>query len=524
MAKRVKVPLLMADGVQVRKLEELREYFDIEKIIGYFLDGRLQTWLEDRYYEDEAEAVAALEKGDAELGKKLSEIFGVEYSDTNAPDTEKIAQKNERLAKLKQLTDDDEIIKNIDSVAFNQEELADLYDNGVKKIYLGEGDFKIPKSKRDLTYIEFAGAKVEGLEEADVPLEPENNLKLELRKRYVFDPKIEKTKTNSDGEIYNRVIHSLFRVGTDEMITDELEDVDSFIISSDNRIVYSVKIDESESNIFVRVNDGSPKHIARCIYPKLRRLNFIYAGDKYIIYEVISTLDSSCYCVYASEYENDKVKVLIGNPNGGSSLKCVYVYDEKLLAIREDLSFLYEISIADVEGTKDNVLQRDVIFAKYCDSNVYTAARKDYGVKFYKINTENGSIEYIADCKSKTISQMEICDNKIVYCCGELAVSGDRPYKLYILDTETHKTILADDDLPSPNAHVEITIKDNVVYYATGNPFGESGYKVKRRINLDGTGKEDLGINDTAAGNKKPLFGQQFESIISEWVKRGTEE
>jgi hypothetical protein len=214
MAKKVKLPLIMADGVQVRTLEALKESFDVERIVGYFLEGKLQTWLEDRYYEDEAEAVVALSKDNAQLGKKLSEIFGVEYTETEAVDVEEIAWRNDRLAKLKQLTDDDEIIKNIDSVAFNQEELADLYEEGVENIYLGEGDFTIPKSKQDLEYIEFAGARVRGRKAEQTADSGKDTftgkLELELRERYVFDPKIEKTKTNDGGEIYNRVIHSLF--------------------------------------------------------------------------------------------------------------------------------------------------------------------------------------------------------------------------------------------------------------------------------------------------------------------------
>ena len=60
MAK-IKFPLEMANGVQARTLNDLKENFDIEKVTGYFLDGKLQTWLEDRYYEDEAEAISFLE-------------------------------------------------------------------------------------------------------------------------------------------------------------------------------------------------------------------------------------------------------------------------------------------------------------------------------------------------------------------------------------------------------------------------------------------------------------------------------
>ena len=64
MAKKIKFTLEMKDGVQVRTLEDLQENFDIEKVVGYFSDGKLQTWLDERYYEDEAEAISKLSKDD----------------------------------------------------------------------------------------------------------------------------------------------------------------------------------------------------------------------------------------------------------------------------------------------------------------------------------------------------------------------------------------------------------------------------------------------------------------------------
>ena len=161
MAK-IKFPLEMANGEQVRTLGDLKDNFDIEKVVGYFLDGKLKTWLEDRYYEDESEAIDLLDKYDADLAKKLCNIFGVYFEETKTVDAEVIAERNARLEKLKQFTDDEEIIKNVDLVAFNQEELGDLYDKGADKIYLCEGEFNIPKSKQDLEYVEIGGAVVKG--------------------------------------------------------------------------------------------------------------------------------------------------------------------------------------------------------------------------------------------------------------------------------------------------------------------------------------------------------------------------
>ncbi len=163
MAK-VKIPLIMKNGEKAKDMESLREHFDVETVVGYFLDGKLSKWLDDRYYEEEAEAVAQLDRDDPQLASKLCSIFGVEYTGGDAIDTEEIMQRKERLAHLRQLTDDEEILRKIDSVAFNQEELAELYDRGVETIYLCEGKFKIPKSKKDLTYHMVAGAEVSGLE------------------------------------------------------------------------------------------------------------------------------------------------------------------------------------------------------------------------------------------------------------------------------------------------------------------------------------------------------------------------
>lgn len=58
MAKIVKIPLVMKNGVKVTDIGALKENFDLDLVIGYFFDGKLGKWLIDRYYEDEAEALA----------------------------------------------------------------------------------------------------------------------------------------------------------------------------------------------------------------------------------------------------------------------------------------------------------------------------------------------------------------------------------------------------------------------------------------------------------------------------------
>ena len=154
--KKIKLPLEMAGGVQVRTLDELKENWDLEKVLNYYLNGKLQTWLADRYYTELADEVAALSDIDdnTELQRNLCSIFGIEIKE-DLVDVEAVAKRNRKLEILRQYTADDEILKNIDKVAFNQEELADLLDEDENVIYLCDNKFSIPLLVKNKTYIGF---------------------------------------------------------------------------------------------------------------------------------------------------------------------------------------------------------------------------------------------------------------------------------------------------------------------------------------------------------------------------------
>ena len=61
MAKKIKFPLVLRNGQRVYTMEELREYFHLEKIYEYFCNGKLTEWLENRYYEEEAKQIRELD-------------------------------------------------------------------------------------------------------------------------------------------------------------------------------------------------------------------------------------------------------------------------------------------------------------------------------------------------------------------------------------------------------------------------------------------------------------------------------
>ena len=144
--------LIMEDGAEVRNIDDLKAHFDIGSVVRDFSSGKLLTWLEDRYYDDEADAIKSISPDDYSLEYKLCKIFKVE---TPEEIERRIERLNciERLNRLKTFTDDENILANVDKVAFDQEDLADLLDAGAEEIYLCANRFVIPLRMKNKVYI-----------------------------------------------------------------------------------------------------------------------------------------------------------------------------------------------------------------------------------------------------------------------------------------------------------------------------------------------------------------------------------
>lgn len=154
MARKIRFPLKMKNGAEVRTLDELKENFDLESVLGYFMDGKLATWLADRYYDDKAEAVSALSKYLPDLNEKLCDILEVEYKGSDeVADLEYIQCRNEKLHILSAYTDNKDILNNIDIVAMSQDELFDILDEQPEKIYLYGEKFSIPFGAKNVCYV-----------------------------------------------------------------------------------------------------------------------------------------------------------------------------------------------------------------------------------------------------------------------------------------------------------------------------------------------------------------------------------
>lgn len=153
MAKKIRFPLQMDGGVEVRDIEALRENFSLQKVMGYLANGKLITWLRDRYANDLADAIEAIDRNDEFLSKRICEILGIDFDEEVEENLQKADERNKKLARLKKVSLEKEFIDNIDNVAFEQNDLYDLLDDGANKIYLCGDRFSIPLAQKGVSYI-----------------------------------------------------------------------------------------------------------------------------------------------------------------------------------------------------------------------------------------------------------------------------------------------------------------------------------------------------------------------------------
>ena len=149
-----KFALYLKDGHEVRNnIEEIAEYFDYGKMVEYFHDGSLLQWLEDRRYEKEAIALSTLKANTSEFKENLCYIFKVDsktIADNTAIEDMDLIKKRDL---VKQYTNDENILGNIDKVAIDNNELLDLINTGIKEIYLCGNTFTIPDTAENVRLV-----------------------------------------------------------------------------------------------------------------------------------------------------------------------------------------------------------------------------------------------------------------------------------------------------------------------------------------------------------------------------------
>ena len=117
---------LMIHETEICSLADLREHFDLIQVTAAFLNGDLEAWLKDCYYDREAQAVGALEHTlSPAVEGELCRVLGVASPEQSPEQREKWERK---LAAIRQVTQDPAVLAHAAETATNQRELAELLD------------------------------------------------------------------------------------------------------------------------------------------------------------------------------------------------------------------------------------------------------------------------------------------------------------------------------------------------------------------------------------------------------------
>ncbi|ORT99795.1 hypothetical protein D081_1679 [Anaerovibrio sp. JC8] len=282
MAKKIKFALEMANGVQVRTIEELRDNFDQGKAMEYFVNGKLVEWLEDRYYDEEAEAISEIEENAPDAAKKICKALGVEYKD-DGNDMEDAINVAEKTAKLKKVTNDEAILKNAGYTAFDQEDLADLLDADAKTIYLYGDVFSVPVKR--ISNVKFVGI---------LESEPKIKLPSSCTKEMLGEKKI---------------------VFEDVLLPKEFRDE-----------VAPAKSEENTTNSIREVSDVQFKVMKKAVYSGMKKVqlsntilndeydltkNKFFTLDEYDVHEIDDEIDEAVYYMCGDKYSKDDIILLV---------------------------------------------------------------------------------------------------------------------------------------------------------------------------------------------------------------------
>lgn len=145
----------------IYSLAELRKSEDFTQLTSAFLDGSLEEWLADCYYEREADAVSRLDHVlSPTVEQKLYLILKMEQPTKNMTEEQRETY-DRKCAVVRKYSSDNDALSHIMETATNQSELTELLDSEFKTIYLcGEG-FSVPIRKSGVHYIGIGNPGVE---------------------------------------------------------------------------------------------------------------------------------------------------------------------------------------------------------------------------------------------------------------------------------------------------------------------------------------------------------------------------
>lgn len=140
--KRIKFPLVMKNGEEVRDIEALRKNFDIGSAVEYYSNGKLERWLKNNYYDDILENVQKLAGNEDDFGELLAGALGVEWEGAEKLNLQSIMKRTELKEQLKPYVSEEQL-EGMEYIADTQEELEQFARSGCTPVYLFGKTFSV---------------------------------------------------------------------------------------------------------------------------------------------------------------------------------------------------------------------------------------------------------------------------------------------------------------------------------------------------------------------------------------------
>lgn len=272
MARKIRFGLELKDGYRASdNIAEIRDHFDYAKIVEYFLNGKLEKWLDDRHYEAEVIALSFLKPNAHDFKEKLCYIFKV---DSKSIDADKIMIEDEATIKkrefIRQYTSDEDVLENIESVATTQEEVDKLYKQRSKIIYLCGKDLSISPEYKNVKYVGLGNVMVKIASERKIDFD-EMNIKfsnVKLDKTYLMLPEMVENNITSvkekkpNIEVVDEIFYKIVNIHKDNDIETlkKYQRINELITKYQENIVYLHEFEndmsEYRNKIIVITNDS----------------------------------------------------------------------------------------------------------------------------------------------------------------------------------------------------------------------------------------------------------------------------
>lgn len=458
MRRKIKFLLVMKDGVEVRNIKELRENFNLEKVIEYYLDGKLQRWLKDRNYEDELHKILNLNVNSIDFNKELCLSLCIDYENYNDVDVKDIQNVNEKISKLNNYLENEKIKEIINDIAFTQKELISMINKNKKTIYLYNGEYSIPFEKTNIEYIGI-GKVVSMVNATGVLNLDKNNIVLNniiLESKYVITVISKQSKNIECG---NNIIYK----------KSNFEDYEVII---EKRRLYGNRLELGDGdwhtdefgkeylkvNSIYRVNDNTKELITNCKYEISAHCRY-----KDLVFYIVNTRD---FYVPTLQIDNMILR------NGDTS---------------------WSIFKVDIDGSSNKELISDIDFVEWpCEDNgdvtvlyctdEYIVWRGMYGI--YRCKHDGSEKDKMINCDKITLRHT-IVDEYLIYVDqGSLRVKDHN--KMYKFNINTKESVYLDYDVSNL-----ISVDENI-YYVKLEEHNYRKEKIIYELNLKSGRKKKL--------------------------------